>query len=175
MKMEGIAFDLEGTIVDLESFHHNAHIQTAKNFGIDISIDWSIAKLDHFVGGPDIAVAQDIADHFPNRFSILEFATMKEELFKKTSSIGGINNTGKPKSEEHRKKISDSLRGERSPLPEDVKERISDSMIGNANSKNHSSSEYKSKQSNAMKNAWIRRKQKSLSSSVLVEQLICNQ
>jgi len=83
MKMEGIAFDLEGTIVDLESFHHNAHIQTAKNFGIDISIDWSIAKLDHFVGGPDIAVAQDIADHFPNRFSILEFATMKEELFKK--------------------------------------------------------------------------------------------
>jgi hypothetical protein len=84
----------------------------------------------------------------------------KEELFKKTSSIGGINNTGKPKSEEHRKKISDSLRGERSPLPEDVKERISDSMIGNANSKNHSSSEYKSKQSNAMKNAWIRRKQK---------------
>ena len=74
------------------------------------------------------------------------------------SSIGGKNNMGKPKSEEHKAKIAEAIRGKMAS-PE-VRERISKSLKGNSNSKNHSSSEYKSKQSLAMKEAWARRKAK---------------
>ena len=74
------------------------------------------------------------------------------------SSVGGKNNMGKPKSEEHKAKIAEAIRGKMAS-PEE-RERISKSMKGNSNSKNHSSSEYKSKQSLAMKEAWARRKAK---------------
>ena len=72
------------------------------------------------------------------------------------SSVGGKNNMNKPKSEEHKAKIAEAIRGKMA-LPEE-REKISKAMKGNSNSKNHSSSEYKSKQSLAMKEAWARRK-----------------
>lgn len=82
----------------------------------------------------------------------------KEEIFLETSRLGGINNKDKSKSESHRKKISESLRG--SSHSENRKKNISESMKGNTNSQNHSSDDYKKKQSEAMKAAWKRRKQK---------------
>ena len=82
----------------------------------------------------------------------------KEELFKLTSSIGGKNNRGKPKTEEHKRKMSESSPRSREPLPESTKDKISYSMLGNSNSRNHSSSDYRDKQSQAMKRAWARRK-----------------
>jgi hypothetical protein len=84
----------------------------------------------------------------------------KEELIRLTSSIGGKNNKGKPKSLEQRRKMSESASLPRSPLSEIRKEKISDAMVGNTNSKNHSSEEYRSKQSQTMKDAWARRKKK---------------
>ena len=82
----------------------------------------------------------------------------KEEIFLETSRLGGINNTGKSKSESHRKKISESLRG--TSYSESRKKNISESMKGNTNSQNHSSEEYKKKQSEAMRAVWNRRKNK---------------
>ena len=64
------------------------------------------------------------------------------------------------KSLEQRRKMSESASLSRSPLSEITKERISDAMVGNTNSKNHSSEEYRSKQSQIMKDAWARRKKK---------------
>ena len=72
------------------------------------------------------------------------------------SSVGGKNNMGKPKSKEHKAKIAEAIR-DKMHSPEE-RAKISKSMKGNSNSKNHSSSEYKSKQSLAMKEAWARRK-----------------
>lgn len=89
----------------------------------------------------------------------------KEEIFLATSSMGGHSNKGKPKSEEHRKKISDANKMNeifRTPKVKKIKQKISNSMKGNTNSKNHSSEDYKKKQSLAMKEAWARRKQKLL-------------
>lgn len=84
----------------------------------------------------------------------------KEKIFIKTSSIGGLNNKGKPKSESHKKKISLSNSKNRKSLPQITRKKISQSMKGNKNSKNHNTEEYKSKQSESMKLAWIRRKLK---------------
>lgn len=83
----------------------------------------------------------------------------KEEIFLETSKIGGLNNRGIPKSEEHKKKVSDSIKAKFEEDPT-YRERISDSMKGNVNSQNHKSDEYKKKQSEAMKLAWKKRKAK---------------
>ena len=89
-----------------------------------------------------------------------------EEIWLRRSSIGGRNNMGKPKSEEHRKKLSKSVskyltgKYKEGGHGEELKRKISESMKGNTNSKNHSSEEYKRKQSLAMKKAWEKRKEK---------------
>ena len=82
----------------------------------------------------------------------------KEQLFLKTSSIGGKNNKGKLKSKKHKEKISKTLK-KHYTLPES-KTKISKAMKNNVNSKNHSSKNYKEKQSLAMKKAWARKKAK---------------
>jgi hypothetical protein len=89
----------------------------------------------------------------------------KEEIFLETSRIGGLNNRGKSKSKEHRKKLGDALRGRTYEemmleFSEERKKKISESMKGNKNSQNHSSDEYKRKQSEAMKKACAKRKLK---------------
>lgn len=72
----------------------------------------------------------------------------KEEIFKETSSLGGLKNKGKPKTAEHKKKISEAISG--LYLDETVKAKISKSMLGNTNSKKHSSKAYRKAQSKRM-------------------------
>jgi len=84
----------------------------------------------------------------------------KEQIFIQTSSIGGLNNKGKPKSEEHKRKISLANSKKRKSLSEITRKKISKSMQGNKNSNKHSSNKYKDKQSEAMKIAWAKRKLK---------------
>ena len=89
----------------------------------------------------------------------------KDEIFFETSRIGGLNNRGKVKSKEHRKNLGDALRGRtyeemNLEYSQERKKKISEAMKGNKSSKNHSSSEYKKVQSEAMKKAWAKRKAK---------------
>jgi hypothetical protein len=91
----------------------------------------------------------------------------KESLFLEKSSLGGKKNT-KAKTIEHRRKLSESNKkshpkgmtkiGGVQKHSDEVKKRISESMKGHTNSKNHSSDEYRKKQSEAMKIAWLKRK-----------------
>ena len=60
MPILGIAFDLEGTVVDVEAAHHEGHLATASEFGLTISLEEAYAKLPHFIGGPDEKVCEDI-------------------------------------------------------------------------------------------------------------------
>ena len=94
----------------------------------------------------------------------LEKQIGKEELFIKTSSIGGLNNKNKPKSDAHKQKISDANKGGMSHWNngdiDKKKQNLSKSMKGNTNSKNHSSSKFKKNHSKIMKEAWARRRQK---------------
>ena len=89
----------------------------------------------------------------------------REEFFIKTSSIGGSNNKDKPKSKIHKQKISEANKGKKSHWRngdiEGKKKKLSQSMKGNTNSKNHSSAEYKKKHSEIMKKSWAERKLKS--------------
>jgi len=98
-------------------------------------------------------------------FKALKKHIDKEDIYKETSVIGGLNNTGKPKSIDHKNNLSKANKDNpklKIPLTEDRKNKISKSMKGNQNSKHHSSQDYKNKQSQAMKEAWARRKSKKL-------------
>jgi hypothetical protein len=91
----------------------------------------------------------------------LSAAIGKDELFFETSRIGGLNNRGNTKTKEHRRKLSEANKGIwTGPHSQERKKKISESMKGNKNSKNHSSEEYKKKQSEVMKQAWLKRKEK---------------
>ena len=59
-KIKACTFDLEGTVVDVESAHHQGHIYAAKDLGVELSLDECFQKLPHFIGGPDEEVAKDI-------------------------------------------------------------------------------------------------------------------
>lgn len=61
----GIAFDLEGTVVDVEAAHHGGHLAAAAEFGLKISLIEAYTKLPHFIGGPDEKVCLDIQDLLP--------------------------------------------------------------------------------------------------------------
>lgn len=87
----------------------------------------------------------------------------KEDFFLECARIGGLNNKGKPKSKYHSLKISKANKNNpklQIPHTEDRKQNISKSMKRNKNSSNHSSNEYKKKQSEAMQKAWAKRKLK---------------
>lgn len=63
---------------------------------------------------------------------------------------------GIPKKPEHRKAISLAKRGQY--VSDEHRAKISASMKGNKNSQGHSSDEYKEKHSKRMKEAWVNRK-----------------
>lgn len=60
MAIRGIAFDLEGTVIDVEAAHHEGHIAAAAEFGLVITLNEAYGKILHFIGGPDEKVCEDI-------------------------------------------------------------------------------------------------------------------
>ena len=82
----------------------------------------------------------------------------EEERLKELSRVGGKNNAGTPKLEEHRENIRKSIN--RLYDETDLRKRISEAMVGNTNSQSQKSEESRKKHSEIMKAAWARRKSK---------------
>lgn len=63
-RIEGVTFDLEGTIVNLEPYHWAAHVATAESLGIAIDLDdpRTFTELQHFIGGPNEKIMEEILD-----------------------------------------------------------------------------------------------------------------
>ena len=77
-KVQGIAFDLEGTVVDVEAAHHNAHFATAAEAGVEVNIDNAFRLLPHFIGGPDSKVMEDIWELSEKKVSPAELLKRKQ-------------------------------------------------------------------------------------------------
>lgn len=75
------AFDLEGTIVDLEKLHFESHLRAAAEQGIDLSLEQAIALSPHFIGGPDEQVALELTSLAPGRVDVNEFLRSKKAHF----------------------------------------------------------------------------------------------
>ncbi len=68
--IKGIAFDLEGTVVDVEAAHHQGHFVAAREVGVELDLDSALEKLPHFIGGPDDRIAEEILALSPQKDSI---------------------------------------------------------------------------------------------------------
>jgi beta-phosphoglucomutase len=55
-----LAFDLEGTLVDLERQHHLGHLAAARELGLKLSLGEALQQLQSFLGGPDKMVAKEL-------------------------------------------------------------------------------------------------------------------
>lgn len=60
-KIRAVAFDLEGTVVDVEFAHHEGHRAAASDVGLTMGIEDLLRDVPHFIGGPDEEIAKEIA------------------------------------------------------------------------------------------------------------------
>ncbi|MBN2459234.1 HAD family phosphatase [Candidatus Woesearchaeota archaeon] len=70
-KIRSAAFDLEGTVVDVETAHHQGHILAARDIGVNITLEESLKKLPHCIGGPTEKVAEDICKLAASEYGII--------------------------------------------------------------------------------------------------------
>jgi|GEM_PF-1135304 len=83
-RIKGVTFDLEGTIINIETIHHNAHLRAAADVGVHMEIEYAIDNLPQFVGGPDEKVAEEIALLAQDSFSTDQFLKSKRGYFEKS-------------------------------------------------------------------------------------------
>lgn len=76
-----VAFDLDGTLVDLEEFHHEAWLAAARQAGVELTWDQALRGLPHFVGGPDPRVAEEVAALSPAGVSPAVTLARKQRAF----------------------------------------------------------------------------------------------
>ena len=79
---EGIAFDPEGTLGNLEWAHWQAHLEAAASFGLHLSSEEAIAAIPSFVGGPDEAIADEIARRAPAKPTRAEVLAVDRQRFR---------------------------------------------------------------------------------------------
>jgi len=60
MSIQGIAFDLEGTVIDVEAAHHGAHLKAMAEMGIEMTLEEAIVKIPHFIGGPHERIRDEV-------------------------------------------------------------------------------------------------------------------
>lgn len=53
MSIKGIAFDLEGTIINVEKVHFDAFILAAKDFGLEVDFETIVREIPRALGGGD--------------------------------------------------------------------------------------------------------------------------
>jgi HAD superfamily hydrolase (TIGR01509 family) len=79
--IQGLAFDLEGTIIDLEALHRAAHLKVAADVDVRLSMEEAIERLPHLIGGPDEEVAAEIAALSGQTESIERALSLKRAYF----------------------------------------------------------------------------------------------
>ncbi|MEE6310322.1 HAD family phosphatase [Plantactinospora veratri] len=84
-----VAFDLDGTLVDLERFHHDALLRAAREVGVALRWDEALRRLPHFVGGPDARLAAEVAALAGTGVSPAEVLTAKRRCF--ASLVGAVD------------------------------------------------------------------------------------
>jgi HAD superfamily hydrolase (TIGR01509 family) len=79
--IKGIAFDLEGTLIDVELAHHRAHIAIASELGLQLTIEEAISIIPSFVGGPDTQVLREISEKADFRGPLSDILERKRKYY----------------------------------------------------------------------------------------------
>ncbi|MFL6117454.1 MAG: HAD family hydrolase [Catenulispora sp.] len=89
-RIAAVAFDLDGTLVDLEALQHEAWLRAAREAEVELTWEQAFQRLPHFVGGPDAAVAAEIAALSPSRSSAAVLAAKQRYFTRLISSFDEI-------------------------------------------------------------------------------------
>jgi beta-phosphoglucomutase len=76
-----IAFDLEGTLIDVERSHHLGHLATARELGVVLSFEEACEKIRSFIGGPDEAVAAELQQLSGSELPVEEIVSRTREHY----------------------------------------------------------------------------------------------
>ncbi|MEN3613624.1 HAD family phosphatase [Plantactinospora sp. ZYX-F-223] len=87
-RLSAVAFDLDGTLVDLERFHHGALLRAAREVGVALTWDQALLRLPHFIGGPDPRVAAEVAALSDTGVSPVEVLAAKRRYF--SALVGAV-------------------------------------------------------------------------------------
>lgn len=94
----GIAFDLEGTVVNVEPAHHAAHLQIAGELGLSLTLDDCVRGnvLPHFIGGPDEVIYSEMLGLAgnPSGVTAAQLLARKKELYR--SNLGRLTVQPRP-------------------------------------------------------------------------------
>lgn len=83
-RFDGVAFDLEGTVVDVENVHHMGFAQAAMDAGVEINLDDIenvLSRIPGFIGGGDQKVVEGIYQISDGRLSIEEILARKKAYY----------------------------------------------------------------------------------------------
>jgi len=81
--IKGVAFDLEGTIIDLEWAHWQGHLAAAQEAGLSLSLEQAIREIPCFIGGPDERISETIAKLCGNNTGAAILPTRSKYHFQK--------------------------------------------------------------------------------------------
>lgn len=81
--IQGVAFDLEGTVIDVEAAHHQAHVAVAADVGVVLTVDQALQTLPHFIGGPDRKIMEEIWELSDKQGSISEMLERDQNYYQK--------------------------------------------------------------------------------------------
>lgn len=80
-RIAGVAFDLVGTVIDVEFAHHHGWLHAAaEKIGVILSIEDAIERVHHFIGGPDHKIIEEffaLAGKIPHAGHVAEFLAHK--------------------------------------------------------------------------------------------------
>jgi beta-phosphoglucomutase len=60
MKVSGVAFDLEGTVIDVEAVHHGAFLRLAVELGCPMTFEQAVERIPGFIGGGDLVIVEQM-------------------------------------------------------------------------------------------------------------------
>ncbi len=77
----GMAFDLEGPLVNLEEGHHAAYLRIAESIGCKLTLDEALRVIPHFIGGPEEEINRELFGLSDQTLVVEEIGRRKNELY----------------------------------------------------------------------------------------------
>lgn len=89
--IRGVAFDLEGTIVNLEEIHFQAFVLAAAEVGLSLTFESIVEKIPHALGGGDKRICQGIYDLSDGKTSVPRILEYKRYYYEQSlEKLGSI-------------------------------------------------------------------------------------
>lgn len=82
--IKGVAFDLEGTVVNVENLHFQAFVLAAAEAGLSLIFESIVEKIPHALGGGDKRISQGIYDLSDRKMSTMEILDRKRYYYERS-------------------------------------------------------------------------------------------